>query len=359
MAGVRTRLAGPLLLSDQPSEIYRVPTGKRANVRRITAFNGADHSTTLTISIGTDSASTRTLDAVHVPARSTYESKRYILSEGETIEAYASYASEVTIMLNGYLDSVSELEDPLPVWLGQTAGYDGGGLATGFGNTLYAVRDWLETRYGRCRLTHLSLYCGAVVDGTVRLGFFDGDDVEPVNLLAISDEFTPVLGWNKHPVIAPIEFDPATYWTAFVCSSDAARGRHSVIEWRRLFERSSTGLSLRVWTRCQLSSRTRSSSTAITSRSTPRSRRKLSQGRADYPQQITPTAIIGQGMALAYQDDFDWYDRETWNNLIWYSAPAGTQDSIYVRGLESCTSSRSVLRDGSKGIPTTTARPRH
>lgn len=75
------------------------------------------------------------------------------------------------------------------------------------------------------QLTHnavvqsLSFYV-ANAAGNLRLGIYDNDSDGPGTLMAQTDEFTPVAGWNTVSVQTPVLLPSGTYWLAFLPESD-------------------------------------------------------------------------------------------------------------------------------------------
>lgn len=59
--------------------------------------------------------------------------------------------------------------------------------------------------------------------GNLRLGIYDatGPGGGPGNLLAQTNSFVPVLGWNTQPVMTPVALQPGNYWLAYLPSSSS------------------------------------------------------------------------------------------------------------------------------------------
>jgi len=62
-------------------------------------------------------------------------------------------------------------------------------------------------------LQSLSMYV-KTVGGQLRLGLYSG--ATPTTLVAQTNAFTPVTGWNTQPVLTAINLPPAQYWFAFL-----------------------------------------------------------------------------------------------------------------------------------------------
>jgi hypothetical protein len=52
------------------------------------------------------------------------------------------------------------------------------------------------------------------------LGLYSDNKGQPQTLLAQTAEFTPVIGWNTHPVINSPLLNPGNYWLAYMPESD-------------------------------------------------------------------------------------------------------------------------------------------
>jgi hypothetical protein len=97
------RLVGPTRPSGAAATLYTVPTNRRTVIRHIHAYNPGGGSVNLTVSIGTDAAATRILDAFPVAEDVPFDDykSRYALAEGETIQAFASTADRVVLTIHG------------------------------------------------------------------------------------------------------------------------------------------------------------------------------------------------------------------------------------------------------------------
>lgn len=90
------------------------------------------------------------------------------------------------------------------------------GLANGAGNLLIAQK---------ARLPHaavvqsLSFYVTNAT-GKLRLGIYTNGVNRPGRLLAQTDEFTPVAGWNTVSVQTPTLLSAGNYWLAFLPESN-------------------------------------------------------------------------------------------------------------------------------------------
>lgn len=216
---------------------------------------------------------------------------------------------------------------PLPVFIGQTAGY--ASAADPINGQLLAVRDWLESRYGSCRVTHLSAYVSNAV-GNMRLALYaDTGSERPGAKVCETAEFTPTAGWNKVAVTSPTVIATGTYWVAVQASSSSLT----------IGTQSSAGIGFSNGAR-QVQPYTYQAMPATFPTTTAQfdsyhfsvyatlESQSLTMP-ADPATPATPTPLVGQGYSLAFQDEFDWYNREVWNNLIWYDSPPFNQNSIY------------------------------
>jgi hypothetical protein len=96
------RLYGPALLTDAAATVYTVPAGRVAVVRNIHVVNGTAGDLTFTASIGADAAASRIFDGETVSAETTYDCfAPFVLSAGETLQAYASAAASLVLTIDG------------------------------------------------------------------------------------------------------------------------------------------------------------------------------------------------------------------------------------------------------------------
>lgn len=108
MAKTPLRLAGPAQVASGPATIYTVPASTKTIVRHIHVQNPSASPVTLTLSIGTDAAATRILDAFSVPAAAAGVTTNvldiwcyYVLEAATTIQAAAGTNNILTITING------------------------------------------------------------------------------------------------------------------------------------------------------------------------------------------------------------------------------------------------------------------
>ncbi|MCB0073825.1 MAG: hypothetical protein KDE20_20295 [Caldilineaceae bacterium] len=100
----------------------------------------------------------------------------------------------------------------------------------GNANLLIAQETQLDTP---ATIASLSFYV-TQTSGQLRLGIYADNGGNPGALLAQTAAFTPGVGWNTRPVLAPAHLAPGTYWLAYlaqrnnlhfrVANSGAARG---------------------------------------------------------------------------------------------------------------------------------------
>jgi len=166
--------------------------------------------------------------------------------------------------------------------------------------------------------------------GNARLGLYSNSGSAPSSKLAETAEFTPTSGWNTHPVVTPVDLSPGTYWIVVLCSSGSLE----------LGIQQNAGVV--AFTGGRFSTSTVTYSNGLPS-SFPASTvdtnfhfsvyatlgAKTLSMPADPGIPSTPTPLIGQGYSLAFQDEFDYYNRLEWNNLIWYDGPPNVSDKIY------------------------------
>lgn len=102
MARIPKRLHGPAQLSGSAATKYTCPSSQKAVIRHIHASNPSGSAVTLTISIGTDGATTRIFDAYSMPAGSTLDHfGSHVLEAGEILQAFAGTASTIVLVVNG------------------------------------------------------------------------------------------------------------------------------------------------------------------------------------------------------------------------------------------------------------------
>jgi hypothetical protein len=96
------RLAGPAQLTGSAATKYTVPSNTKTILRHIHLYNADTVAQTVTVSIGTDAAGTRILDAYSLAAGAEYDRWVYeVLETTEIIQAFAGTTLKVTITLNG------------------------------------------------------------------------------------------------------------------------------------------------------------------------------------------------------------------------------------------------------------------
>lgn len=194
---------------------------------------------------------------------------------------------------------------------------------------LIASRTALESRFGTCTVKTFSMYVVSAA-GNLILGLYDDDGPSggPGTLIAQTGSFAAQAGWNTQPVLSEQNIAPGTYW---ICHhmNNASLSYGAV-------NPTPGGNEARAY------SRTFATPLPATFSTTPATQEfrwsvyaTLQSTSATYTTGTfpgTPTPIAGQGYSVAFQDHFDFYDRETWADHIFYDIPPPT-DSIY------CTSS--------------------
>lgn len=102
MARIPKRLAGPSQLASSAGTLYTVASSRRGIIRHIHLSNPTAGALTVTLSIGTDGASKRILDAYSIAAGATYDHYcYYVLEAAELIQGFASSATSVVVIING------------------------------------------------------------------------------------------------------------------------------------------------------------------------------------------------------------------------------------------------------------------
>lgn len=109
MARTDKRLAGPAQIATGPATIYTVPAATRTFIRSIHINNPSASPVTVTLSIGTDGAATRVLDAFSIPAKLAGVTNSYLtlypaitMTAAEIIQAAAGTNNILTITISGY-----------------------------------------------------------------------------------------------------------------------------------------------------------------------------------------------------------------------------------------------------------------
>ena len=87
---------------------------------------------------------------------------------------------------------------------------------SGNGEVLIAQHTTLSQE---ATLQSLSFYVTQAA-GNLRLGFYNDNNGNPGSLVAATDEFTPVAGWNTQNVQSPVLLLPGEYWLAFLPESN-------------------------------------------------------------------------------------------------------------------------------------------
>jgi hypothetical protein len=102
MADTAKRFYGPALLSNAAATKYTVPSGAIDILRSIHVTNTGGADATLTISIGTDAAGTRIVDALNIKTHDTVELNVFIpLSASEIIQAFSGTNNVLNLTLSG------------------------------------------------------------------------------------------------------------------------------------------------------------------------------------------------------------------------------------------------------------------
>lgn len=108
MARTPKRLAGPAQVSNAAATKYTVPAATKTILRHIHVQNPSGSAATITISIGSDAAGTRIVDAFSVPAAAAGVSASvvdwwcyHVLETTEIVQAFSGTNNVLTLTLNG------------------------------------------------------------------------------------------------------------------------------------------------------------------------------------------------------------------------------------------------------------------
>lgn len=101
MADVLKRMVGPKQLENSDTLQYTAPSGG-ATVRDLWFSNPTTADVNLTLSIGTDGATTRLFDAYPVAAKSVFHlGVNVVLGNAETLRAHAGTSSALVAIISG------------------------------------------------------------------------------------------------------------------------------------------------------------------------------------------------------------------------------------------------------------------
>lgn len=102
MAKIATRFVGPTRLTGAAATVLTVASGRKALIRHIHFMNPSGASIGVTVSIGTDGATTRILEAFPIPAGGTYDWYGYVVMDSaEIMQAFAATATVVNMTVFG------------------------------------------------------------------------------------------------------------------------------------------------------------------------------------------------------------------------------------------------------------------
>lgn len=102
MAKRVTRFVGPTRLASSATTVYTVPGLSKALIRHVHFMNPSASAIPVTVTIGTDGATTRVLENISVGAGATYDWYPYmVLDNDEIVQAYAGTASVVNMTMFG------------------------------------------------------------------------------------------------------------------------------------------------------------------------------------------------------------------------------------------------------------------
>lgn len=102
MADTAKRLVGPTQLTASAATVYTVPASTTALLRHMRVVNTGTVAATITVSIGADAAGTRIWAGQTVqPGGFLDWSGLMVMAAAETLQAYASAASTLTLTISG------------------------------------------------------------------------------------------------------------------------------------------------------------------------------------------------------------------------------------------------------------------
>ena len=102
MTTTNKRLAGPALLTNAAATKYTAPASTVAIVQHIHVENPTASPVTFTLSIGTDSASTRIYDSYSIGAGQVLDTFcKYVMQPAEVLQAFAGTTNVMTLTIDG------------------------------------------------------------------------------------------------------------------------------------------------------------------------------------------------------------------------------------------------------------------
>src|SRR3990172_4979360 len=102
MADVGKRFYGPAQPAGSAGTLFTVTTSHSYHVSSITVANTTAVAATITVSIGTDAAGTRILDAVEVPGHDVLMLNGYwFMASAEIMQGWQGTASALTVTISG------------------------------------------------------------------------------------------------------------------------------------------------------------------------------------------------------------------------------------------------------------------
>jgi len=102
MTDTAKRLAGPDDIPNSTTTMYTVPGSTKAIIRNIHIANTTTSQASIKMSIGADSAATRILGDLPIPANGTYDWSGFmVLEAGETLRATGGTNNALTVTVSG------------------------------------------------------------------------------------------------------------------------------------------------------------------------------------------------------------------------------------------------------------------
>lgn len=102
MTDTAVRMVGPDDIPNSTTTLYTVPGSTKAIIRNIHIANTTGTAATIKMSIGADSAATRILGDLSIPAAGTYDWSGFmVLEAGETLRATGGTNNALTVTVSG------------------------------------------------------------------------------------------------------------------------------------------------------------------------------------------------------------------------------------------------------------------
>ena len=241
--------------------------------------------------------------------------------------------------------------EPLTVWVGDTGGHRYiAETQTGNGGTLMGTRYELEARYGTCRVDKLGgVLWNANGSDQARYSIWSSNGTRPLTKLAETAAFVVENGKREYPVTAPVELEPGEYWivthvdttTTGIGSFNFAYADQAVYAPGNAF----AGGTPSSWPGFFFAQQgARAHYARLTSLDTQRT-------LFTDPPAAPPTLVGGSltGYELVFDDEFDYFDRSTWQGHLFHDAE-NLPNSSYVDLDEGVLHLDSNVEDGHPNV---------